>query len=87
MIPPELYDQIRTLNAPAAKTLREAWLDGPCSGAKITIVEATRLYELAGDKLARAVTDGLTTTRLDGLSVEHRNAHKKKARKKKGKKR
>lgn len=85
MIPPELYDQIRTLNAPAAKTLREAWLDGPCSGAKITIVEATRLYELAGDKLARTVTDGLTTTRLDGLRVEHRAAQKKKAAKRKKK--
>jgi hypothetical protein len=84
MIPRALYDEIRTLNAPAAKTLRGRWIEGTHSGAKITIAEAEQLYDVAGeDALTRDVAAGMRETKLDAASVAYRNDQKKKTRKRK----
>lgn len=81
MIPDALYQDMRKLNAPEAKKLREAWFDGPCSGAKLTITECERLHELAGGQLHAAVSVALQETERVGAKIAYQKEQKKAAQK------
>lgn len=77
MIPRPLYDAIRTLHAPGAKTLREKWFRTASSGAKITIAEAERLYAIAGAQLKADVDIEVTATRMAAYEMELRTQRQK----------